>query len=459
MRVVELPVKNVGQEFRQYWSLPRVIEENKVGTNDYFGKSNQYTGLDYFNTKLNLSSIIGTDGYLKGSLSSSSDVDYYEFSLGIQRLLGMSERYNYDTVIKLDNIPEGCDYNIILYDQNGNQVGVGRDDGNGGKIITVPNWDANHIQFTVKVEAKDGSNVDPSGYYHISFEMKPADKNSLSYQQSKEKSPILGEVRKKLHDGEDYTAEKEMLAAIDQKYESIYLENLTALHQEQADELLPGDADCSEDKIAELILKMEQGEELSEEEKMILLIFASAQWQDGIAAGKNLNESVLPEIQSLLEKAGMDMPAEPFSIYVDSYGNVTVEGIEDLELKRKLEEILKNYSSTLLEAYVMMDKSMQELPKQEKDLINAYQEVQRFLYKATDGAVSLNDLSLGANGEILGLPSNISNLINNPGNNVTYWEYRQDILEILDYQRRNNVDFLFINAAFEVNNAGVKVKS
>ena len=31
-----------------------------------------------------------------------------------------------DITITLDHIPEGCDYEMVLYDEEGNQVGIGK---------------------------------------------------------------------------------------------------------------------------------------------------------------------------------------------------------------------------------------------------------------------------------------------------------------------------------------------
>lgn len=42
----------------------------------------------------------------------------------------MKETYNKDITITLDHIPEGCDYEMVLYDEEGNQVGIGKDNGN-----------------------------------------------------------------------------------------------------------------------------------------------------------------------------------------------------------------------------------------------------------------------------------------------------------------------------------------
>ena len=59
------------------------VENSKV-SNDYFWKTNKYTDQDVFGRTLDLTALINKpDGYLKGSLSDTEDVDYYEFNIFI----------------------------------------------------------------------------------------------------------------------------------------------------------------------------------------------------------------------------------------------------------------------------------------------------------------------------------------------------------------------------------------
>ena len=45
---------------------------------------------------------------------------------------------------------------IHIYEE-GNQVGIGKENGNGGLSITIPNWNSDNRGYTVKVQAKNGS--------------------------------------------------------------------------------------------------------------------------------------------------------------------------------------------------------------------------------------------------------------------------------------------------------------
>ena len=59
---------------------------------------------------------------------------------------------------------------MVLYDEEGNQVGIGKENGNGGLSITIPNWNSDNRGYTVKVQAKNGSTVNPDAEYHLSFQ-------------------------------------------------------------------------------------------------------------------------------------------------------------------------------------------------------------------------------------------------------------------------------------------------
>jgi hypothetical protein len=63
---------------------------------------------DVFGRTLDLTALINKpDGYLKGSLSDTEDVDYYEFNITEYRALSFAkDTYNKDITITLDHIPE-----------------------------------------------------------------------------------------------------------------------------------------------------------------------------------------------------------------------------------------------------------------------------------------------------------------------------------------------------------------
>ena len=233
VRVIDTQL--VGQEFKQNTIKFNIINENedksKSVKNDSFYQSNQYEGKDCLGRNLDLTYLIDKpNGYLQGKLSDTGDVDYYKFNIGMYKALSVaSDKYDLDFTITLDNIPEGCDYDLILYDSDGNQVGIGQDNGNGGKSVTVPNWNMENREYTVKVLTKNGSSVNADEYYHLSFQTQQAGDNVLK-QQIEEAQKYAGALRQKLHDGQDATEEKQALRQIREKYEAYYKQQMDELH-------------------------------------------------------------------------------------------------------------------------------------------------------------------------------------------------------------------------------------
>ena len=231
-RTVEMHAQLVGYDFKKK-GLPtdkNIAVENSKVSNDYFWKTNKYTDQDVFGRTLDLTALINKpDGYLKGSLSDTEDVDYYEFNITEYRALSFAkDTYNKDITIILDHIPEGCDYEMVLYDEEGNQVGIGKENGNGGLSITIPNWNSDNRGYTVKVQAKNGSTVNPDAEYHLSFQTTQADKSHGAYQEMEEVQKYEGTVRKQMQEGLTDTEETRAIKEIRQKYKAYYTELMEA---------------------------------------------------------------------------------------------------------------------------------------------------------------------------------------------------------------------------------------
>lgn len=275
----------------------------------------------------------------------------------------------------LDHIPEGCDYDLILYDGDGNQVGIGRDNGNGGKSVTVPNWNLENREYTVKVLAKDGSPVNAEEYYHLSFQTQKAAGDNVLRQQAKEMQEYAGALRRKLHDGQDAAEEKQALQQIREKYGAYYAQQMDELHKAQAAEYLPEGEVFDESRKAELLSKMAAGGELTEQEKGLANIFASAQEIDSATASAKLQADIGEEIFRQMGQSGIS-PIPSFEVSIGIDGKAEVKGIEDAAVKEKVE-----------------------------------------------------------NGRIKGLDAPLDKLLNDPGQNQTYLDYRADILAIKNYER------------------------
>lgn len=435
------------------------VENSKV-SNDYFWKTNEYTDKDVFGRTLDLTALINKpDGYLKGSLSDTQDVDYYKFNITEYRALSFAkDTYNKDITITLDHIPEGCNYEMVLYDEEGNQVGIGKDNGNGGLSITIPNWNTDNRGYTVKVQAKNGSMVNPDAEYHLSFQTTQADKSHGAYQEMAEVQKYAGTVRKQMQEGLTDTEEMRAIKEIRQKYKACYTEQMEKLHKEQAEEIMQGEAVPDDEQIHNLLEKKAAGGELTEQENALLNIFCTAAELDSANASAKMNTTVKDRIFADLQEAGIDISDSMFSIKIGADGQVSVDGIQDHAMKQKIENVLSKYSDELMDIYFCTDSKIQELSDKEKYLLQAAVDVGKFLYKATGGSVSLGDLSV-ENAMIHGLPKTLDDLLNNPGENLTYQDYASDIREILAYKRTQHKDIMSeLNVQFIMSESTIQIK-
>ena len=461
-RTVEMHAQLVGYDFKKK-GLPtdkNIAVENSKVSNDYFWKTNEYTDKDVFGRTLDLTALINKpDGYLKGSLSDTQDVDYYKFNITEYRALSFAkDTYNKDITITLDHIPEGCNYEMVLYDEEGNQVGIGKDNGNGGLSITIPNWNTDNRGYTVKVQAKNGSMVNPDAEYHLSFQTTQADKSHGAYQEMAEVQKYAGTVRKQMQEGLTDTEEMRAIKEIRQKYKAYYTEQMEKLHQEQAEEVMQGGAVPDDEQIQNLLEKKATGGELTEQENALLNIFCTATELDSADASAKMNTTVKDRISADLQEVGIDISDSTFSIKIGADGQVSVDGINDNAMKQKIEDVLSKYSDDLMDIYFSMDSEIQALSDKEKYLLQAAVDVEKFLYKATGGSVSLGDLSV-ENATIHGLPKTLDDLLNNPGDNLTYQDYASDIREILAYNRTQHKDIMSgLNVQFVIADGTFQIK-
>lgn len=110
--------------------------------------------------------------------------------------------------------------------------------------------------------------------------------------------------------------------------------------------------------------------------------------------------------------------------------------MEDTAVKGKVENILNGFSGELMDIYISINASMQGMTKQEQYILKAAIGIEAFLQKATGGNVALSDVTV-ENGRIKGLDAPLDRLLNEPGQNQTYLDYRADILAIKNYERMN----------------------
>ena len=382
-------------------------------------------------------------------------MDYYEFNITEYRALSFAkDTYNRDITITLDHIPEGCDYEMVLYDEEGIRVyrrtvlclylyGI-------TSVVCIPVRYGN-TKTTISI-------IFPNAEYHLSFQTTQADKSHGAYQEMAEVQKYAGTVRKQMQEGLTDTEEMRAIKEIRQKYKACYTEQMEKLHKEQAEEIMQGEAVPDDEQIHNILEKKAAGGELTEQENALLNIFCTAAELDSANASAKMNTTVKDRIFADLQEAGIDISDSMFSIKIGADGQVSVDGINDNAMKQKIEDVLSKYSDDLMDIYFSMDSEIQALSDKEKYLLQAAVDVEKFLYKATGGSVSLGDLSV-ENATIHGLPKTLDDLLNNPGDNLTYQDYASDIREILAYNRTQHKDIMFeLNVQFVIADGTFQIK-
>ena len=396
---------------------------------------------------------------LKGSLSDKEDVDFYNFSIPF-----VNFQRNYFGVEVYIDMPEGCDYDLTLYDEYGNQVGKAEWDGEGRKKLTVPTWDINTKQYCLKVENGNGEEVSPDDFYRISFH--------VCENKEHEKTDAVREAYGNLHSAysrkdENWRDYLDAYNAVLRETEQNYSKEMEQLHQKQFDSLPEEKKYRGERTLEELLQDLAEGKDLSEAEREYVKIFANLKDAEKAQQKAELKNSFSDEFVKELEGMGISREdIEGMQVRIGSNGTVTVDGIEDETVRQQVQKLVeKKYSDRMYQYYIGIADSVGNLPYNTCRYAMDIQEVQRYLKGVTGADISLEDLYMMPDGKIGGLPKKADNLINNTKNNAKTEQMREALRNIIGNIRISGdlgipdftSQFQFKDGAFSVVDSGFAV--
>ena len=373
-----------------------VLVENSENKNDSYRQRTKYDDrVDSYFSTYDLGILLqNRDSYLEGKLDSNGDVDCYSFSYAQKSFydkMGIGTK----VTVRLENIPEGCQYDLVIYDKQGNQIGITKDNGDGSREITLPDWSGSD-RYIIRVENRSGEDADADTEqpYRICI-------TEERYQKQTEADG-----------GQEYSSEIEKL------------------HREQYDFLPEDERYTGTESVEGLLEKKASGEILDGREENYLKIFANLHDYERATANGRLRNILFPKIQEALEKAGIDVQDKEYLIEMDIYGKITVTGELSEEEKRKAADVLEEqFSDELWDCHMQAS----DYTAVEFNRIDAYREISGFLGKATGGQYSCDDISVDVNGNISGLPKKMCQLLNSQESNGRYEQLRDDILMLYDY--------------------------
>ncbi len=362
---------------------------------------------------------------LKGSLSDKRDVDFYNFTIPFPNF-----QRNYFGVEAYIDMPKGCDYDLTLYDEYGNQVGKAEWDGEGRKKLSVPNWDMDTNKYCLKVENGNGEEVSPNDFYRISFHVTDNKEHEKTDAVREAYGNLYSAYSRKDENWRDYL---DKYNAVLKETEQNYRKELEQLHQKQFDSLPEEKKYKGGRTVDELLQDLAEGKDLSEAEREYVKIFANLKDTEKAQQKVELKNGFAEDFAKELEGMGISREdIEGMRVRIRSNGDVTVDGIEDENIRQQVQKLVREkYSDKMYRYYIGTADSVGNLPYNAYRYATDVQEVKRYLKGVTGQDVSLKNLYMLPDGKIGGLPKKADHLINHTKDNVKVDQMRDALRNII----------------------------
>ena len=364
------------------------------------------------------------NSYFTGKLNSATDVDYFHVDT-------VSQMMNHRPVIINMEMPERADYDLTVYDEAGNQVGIAVENEDGTKTLTIPcDWSNSH-NFVIKV-SQNGSEEYVEGNYKLNFsqgEMPQEVKDAL--ERIKTAKLVEGAPKRRA----------ELGAEIKAKNDARNVAETEKLHQAQYDALSEELQYKGSMSVEELLEKEIQGEPVTEAERAYIAIYGNQNDIYQVECQK-MKQGLEQEFSAYLKTIGLS--DKEFSIHLETGGKAEVSGLDE-EDKEQVEHYIESYWAQFKNVYLTSSDECAEMTDQEYRIAGYVEECNRFLSNASGGKVSVDDLSIERkvtgwymNSEkIIGLPSAVESLINGADSMDKYYDYKQMIHSILNYKQEH----------------------
>ena len=410
----------------------KVLTETNDADNDVYRnaatKATMIAKVDrYSQGTFDVSLLIGgnnANSYFTGKLYSATDVDYFHVDT-------MSQMMNHRPVIINMEMPERADYDLTVYDEAGNQVGIAVENEDGTKTLTIPcDWSNSH-NFVIKV-SQNGSEEYVEGNYKLTFsqgEMPQEDKDAL--ERIKTAKLVEGDPKRRA----------ELGAEIKAKNDARNVAETEKLHQAQYDALPEELQYKGSVSVEELLEKEMQREPVTEAERAYIAIYGNQNDIYQVECQK-MKQGLEQEFSAYLESLGLS--DKEFSIHLETGGKAEVSGLDEAQ-KEQVENYIESHWEQFKNMYLTSSDECTEMTDQEYRIAGYMEECNRFLSNASGGKVSVDDLSIERkvtgwyiNSEnIVGLPLVIASALNSADSTDKYYDYKQMIHSILNYKQQN----------------------
>ena len=404
-----------------------VLKEKNDGDNDVYrnaaAKAIQSVDIDrYSQGTFDLSLLVAgrnENSCFNGAMNGPSDVDYFHVDTTSQIL---SRR----PVIVNMEMPKGADYDLTVYDSEGNQVGMAVTNEDGTKTLTIPcDWSSCR-NFVIKISQHD-PDESVEGRYKLTFSQGDMPEETVKWLERIKGAKIQDNPEGGSRSG----------AAAKEKYEAENEEGILRLHKKQFEELPEELKYRGTMSVSELLDLERNGKTLSEAERAYIAIYGN---QKEIYRQESMKRKwgLEKELSEFLESAGLSKKS--FEISLPSFGNPSVTGLSGEE-KRAVEEYITAKRQDFQNVYLENSGETAAMTDYQYRLAGYVEECDRFLGNASGGRVSVEDLSIRRNTtgkmineEIAGLPPKVASLVNGADNTGAFYDYKQMLYEILQYK-------------------------
>lgn len=405
-----------------------VLREKNDGDNDLYrnaaARAAEIADIDrYSQGTFDLSLLVaGRNGesYFTGTMSSPYDADYFHVDTSSQIL---SRR----PVIVNMEMQKGADYDLTVYDDQGNQVGKAVDHGDGTKTLVIPcDW-SNCRNFVIKINQHDpGENVE--GTYKLTFSQGEMPRETYEWMERMKTAKIVENASKERH---------VLGKAVKERNDTKNAEGINALHQAQYDALPEALKYTGSLSAAELLEKRKNGVTLSEAEQAYIAIYGN---QNSIYQAENAERKNRLEQEFSDFLKSIKLSDTSFEFHLTASGDVEINGLEGKQ-QEEVEEYIKARFHVFKNVYLSTSDETSKMTDREYQIAGYVEECSRFLKKVSGGKVSVDDLSikremLGQHmykEEIAGLPEIIARSVNHAESTDPYYDYKQMMYSILEY--------------------------
>ena len=419
-------------KLKDWGGTKALVEKNDVDNDMYRNAVTKATmiaeDVRYSQGTFDLSMLIGggnTKSFFTGKLSSATDVDYFHVDTTSQ----ISRR---PVIINME-MPAGADYDLTVYDEQGNQVGMAVANEDGMKTLTIPcDW-SNSRRFVIKV-SQNGSGECVEGNYKLNFsqgEMPKDVKDALERMQSGEAELVESNPERRASLG----------AALKEKNEARNLAETEKLHQAQYNAISEELRYKGSSTVEELLKKELRGEPVTEAERTYIAIYGNQNDIYHVECQKR-KQGLEQELSSYLESIGLS--GKEFSIHLETGGKAVVSGLDEAQNKQ-VENYVEEHWEQFKNVYLTTSEECTEMTDQEYRIAGYVEECNRFLSNVSGGKVTVDDLSVERkvtgwyiNSEkIMGLPFAIASSLNSADSMDKYYDYKQMLHSILNYKQEH----------------------